>query len=75
MINPMQMMMQMMQNRANPMQYLQNMMGQNPQAAAMMQLIQGKTPEQLHTIAANMAKERGTTLDEVARQMGIKLPK
>lgn len=75
MTNPMQMMIQMMQSGANPMQYLQNMMGQNPQAAAMMQLIQGKTPEQLHTIAANMAKERGTTLDEVARQMGIKLPK
>lgn len=75
MMNPMQMMMQMMQNRANPMQYLQNMAGQNPQAVAMMRLIQGKTPEQLHTIATNMAKERGTTLDEVARQMGIKLPK
>ena len=75
MTNPMQMMIHMMQSGANPMQYLQNMMGQNPQAAAMMQLIQGKTPEQLHTIAANMAKERGTTLDEVARQMGIKLPK
>ena len=74
-MNPMQMMMQMMQNRANPMQYLQNMAGQNPQAVAMMRLIQGKTPEQLHTIATNMAKERGTTLDEVARQMGIKLPK
>ena len=75
MTNPMQMMIHMMQSGANPMQYLQNMMGQNPQAAAMMQLIQGKTPEQLHTIAANMAKERGTSLDEVARQMGIKLPK
>lgn len=75
MTNPMQMMIQMMQSGANPMQYLQNMAGQNPQAAAMMQLIQGKTPEQLHTIATNMAKERGTTLDEVARQMGMKLPK
>lgn len=75
MTNPMQMMIQMMQSGANPMQYLQNMAGQNPQAVAMMRLIHGKTPEQLHTIAANMAKERGTTLDEVARQMGIKLPK
>lgn len=74
-MNPMQMMMQMMQSGANPMQYLQNMAGQNPQAVAMMRLIQGKTPEQLHTIATNMAKERGITLDEVARQMGIKLPK
>lgn len=75
MTNPMQMMIQMMQSGANPMQYLQNMAGQNPQAVAMMRLIQGKTPEQLHTIATNMAKERGTTLDEVARQMGLKLPK
>ena len=75
MTNPMQMMIQMMQSGTNPMQYLQNMAGQNPQAVAMMRLIQGKTPEQLHTIATNMAKERGTTLDEVARQMGIKLPK
>ena len=75
MTNPMQMMIHMMQSGANPMQYLQNMAGQNPQAVAMMRLIQGKTPEQLHTIATNMAKERGTTLDEVARQMGMKLPK
>ena len=30
-----------------------------------------ETPEQLRTMAENMAKERGTTLDNVARQLGL----
>ena len=66
--NPMMSMLQMAMGGMSPMQYLQQRMGQNPQIAQAMNLIQGKTPEQLHEIADNMAKQRGTTVEEIARQ-------
>ena len=73
MSNPMMSMIQMAMGGMSPMQYLQQRMGQNPQIAQAMTLIQGKTPEQLHQIADNMAKQRGTTVEEIARQYGIPL--
>lgn len=54
-----------------PAQFLQQMAGQNPMAAQAMNLIQGKTPEQLYQTANNMAKQRGTSVEEIARQYGI----
>lgn len=69
--NPVMSMIQMAMGGMSPMQYLQQRMGQNPQIAQAMNLIQGKTPEQLHQIADNMAKQRGTTVEEIARQHGI----
>ena len=57
------------------MQMIQQMAGQNPQAAQAMRLIQGKNPQQLRQIAENMAKERGVDLNQIARQMGVTLPK
>lgn len=71
--NPMMSMIQMAMGGMSPMQYLQQRMGQNPQIAQAMNLIQGKTPEQLHQIADNMAKQRGTTVEEIAQQYGIPL--
>lgn len=73
MSNPMMSMIQMAMGGMSPMQYLQQRMGQNPQIAQAMNLIKGKTPEQLHQIADNMAKQRGTTVEEIARQYGIPL--
>lgn len=73
--NPMMAMLQMARNGGNPMQMLQQMAGQNPQAAQAMRLIQGKNPQQLRQIAENMAKERGVGLNQIARQMGVTLPK
>lgn len=57
-----------------PTQFLQQMIGRNPMAAQAMNLIQDKTPEQLHQIADNMAKQRGTTVEEIARKYGIPIP-
>lgn len=71
--NPVMSMIQMAMGGMSPMQYLQQRMGQNPQIAQAMNLIQGKTPEQLHQIADNMAKQRGTTVEEIAQQYGIPL--
>lgn len=69
--NPTMAMLQMAMSGISPIQYLQQRMGQNPQIAQAMNLIQGKTPEQLHQIADNMAKQRGTTIEEIARQYGL----
>ena len=71
--NPMTSMIQAAMGGMSPVQYLQQRMAQNPQIAQAMNLIQGKTPEQLHQIADNMAKQRGTTVEEIARQYGIPL--
>lgn len=71
MINPMQMMMQAMQGGQNPMQWLAQMSGRNPQFQQLQQIVQGKSPEQLMQIADNMARERGTTVQALAQQMGI----
>ena len=67
-------MLQMARNGGNPMQMLQQMAGQNPQAAQAMRLIQGKNPQQLRQIAENMAKERGISIDDLARQLGVTFP-
>ena len=69
--NPTMAMLQMAMSGISPIQYLQQRMGQNPQIAQAMNLIQGKTPEQLHQIADNMAKQRGTTVEEIARKYGL----
>lgn len=55
----------------SPMQFLQQMAGQNPMAAQAMNLIQGKTPEQLYQTADNMAKQRGTTVEDISRRFGV----
>lgn len=72
--NPTMAMIQAAMSGMHPAQYLQNMAGRNPMVTQAMNLIQGKTPEQLQQIADNMAKQRGTTVDEIARQYGIPIP-
>lgn len=69
--NPMAMMMKMMQGGGNPMQLIQQMAGQNPQMANMMKLIEGKNPQQLRQTAENLAKQRGTSVEEIAKQLGM----
>lgn len=72
--NPLAVMMQMMQRGGNPMQLLAQMASQNPQAAQAMRIIQGKNPQQLRQTAENMAKEQGINLNDMAAQIGLKLP-
>ncbi|MFR5024750.1 MAG: hypothetical protein ACLTC3_00405 [Evtepia gabavorous] len=50
------------------------MAGQNPQVAQALKMIQGKNPQQLKTMAENMAKERGVSINDIARQLGINNP-
>ena len=45
-----------------------------PMNNPLMQMMHGKSPEQLRQIANNMAAERGTTVEDIARQLGIQVP-
>ena len=73
--NPFAMMMNLARAGGNPMQLLQQLAGRNPQAAQIMQMMQGKNQRQLRTMAENMAKERGTSLEQVVKQLGIPMPR
>lgn len=58
----------------NPMALLQNMAKSNPQVNQMMNMVQGKTPQELLSFTRNVAKEKGTTIEQVAQQLGIQIP-
>ena len=72
--NPMMQMMSLLRSGNNPNAILQTMAMNNPQVRQVMQLMNGKTPLQLEQMARNMAKERGATIEDVARSMGIQIP-
>ena len=63
------------QSGANPNALLSQMARSDPRAAQALQMLQDKTPDQLRTMAENMARERGTSVEQIARSLGIKLPK
>ena len=69
--NPMIGLINFARNGGNPMMLMQQMAGQNPQMQQAMSMIQGKTPEQLKQMAENMAKERGMTVEQVAKNIGL----
>ena len=65
-------MVQMVMNGGNPMTMLQQM--GDPRAMQALNMLQGKSPAQLQQMAMNMARERGTTVEDVARSLGIQIP-
>lgn len=69
--NPMIALVNAARNGGNPLQLMQQMAGQNPQIRQAMQMIQGKSPQQLEQIARNMAKESGTSIEAIVRQLGL----
>ena len=72
--NPIMQMMQLLQSGKNPESILQILTQNNPQARQFMQMTKGKSRAELQHIVENMCKERGTTIDEVARSLGIQIP-
>lgn len=79
--NPLGMMLQMMRGGGNPQQILNQMMGNsqfssNPMAKNAMSMLQNGDVKGLQNMAENLAKERGTTVDDVKssimQQFGIK---
>lgn len=73
-INPMLQMVGMLRNGQDPRQFLMQMAQNNPQVRQVMQMMKGKSPAELRQMADNIAAERGTTVEDVARQLGIMIP-
>lgn len=70
----MAMLVQMAQNGGNTIGLLNQMARQNPQLAQAMKMINGKNTAQLQQMAQNMAKEKGLKIEDIARQLGLRLP-
>lgn len=71
MSNPMIALVSAAKNGGNPMQIIQQFSEQDPQMRSFMQMVSGKNPQQLRQMAENMARERGTTVDQVRQQLGF----
>lgn len=72
--NPMAQLMRMLQGGQNPMAVLDMLAQFNPQVKQVRDMMQGKSPAELEQMARNMARERGTTIEDIARSMGIQIP-
>lgn len=72
--DPMTQMMSLLRAGQNPNAILAMMAQSNPQVRQVMQMFNGKTPQQLQLMARNMAAERGTSIEDIARQLGIQIP-
>ena len=72
-INPVDMILSALNNGINPMAAMQQIVGMDPRIGQAMQMINGKSPAQLEQMAKNMAKERGTTVEQIAQNLGIKI--
>lgn len=72
--NPLVSLMGLVKNGMNPNQILKQMGANDPQVRQAIQMMQGKTPQQLKAMAYNIAAERGVSVNDVARQLGINLP-
>lgn len=74
MMNPLQMV-QMLRGARNPMQTMMQLSQQNPQLGQIMQMTNGKTPAQMEQMVRQAAQQRGVDLNQIAQQLGVKLPK
>ena len=72
--NPIMTMLSAMQNGRNPSLILRQLANTNPQARQVMQMISGKSPDQLRQMAENLAANQGTSIEDVARSLGISIP-
>lgn len=69
--NPIMQLAQLARGGGNVMQAIQQMGGQDKRIAQAYGMMQGKSPQQLRMIAENMAKERGTNVGDIMRQLGF----
>lgn len=67
----MQSLFQMMQQGVNPNALLNQMAQQNPTLQQALGLLNGKNQQQQMQVLEDMARQRGTTLQQVAQQMGL----
>lgn len=72
--NPMAQIMQMMQGGQNPAAILDMLSGVSPQVRQVKDIMRGKSSAELEQMARNMARERGTTIEDIARSLGVQVP-
>lgn len=59
----------------NPNRLAMQLAQRNPAMQQAMRAVNGKTPEQIRDMAQQMAQQRGVDLNQLAQQLGIRLPK
>ena len=73
-MNPVQLI-QMIQRGGNPNQIIGQLIQQHPAVRQAAQFMNGKTPEQIQSEVQKMAAQRGIDLNQLSKQLGIRLPK
>ena len=73
-MNPMQLI-QMLQNGVNPNQLINQLIQCNPAFRQAAQFMNGKTPQRIQQEVQQMAQQRGIDLNQLSKQLGIRLPK
>lgn len=63
---------QMISRSPDPMRVFYQVVSQHPQGQQVINLMRGKSPEQFRGVLENMARERGTTLEQVITNMGFR---
>lgn len=63
---------QMISRSPDPMRAFYQVVSQHPQGQQVINLMNGKTPEQFKGVLENMARERGTTLEQILGNMGFR---
>ena len=70
--NPIGLLIQASQGGGDPMRIIGQLAGGNPMIAQGLQMVRGKSPDQLRQLAENMAKERGTNVEDILRGLGLR---
>lgn len=69
--NPVIMMANAVRNGKDPISVVQSLASRDPQAAQFIKMVRGKNTAQLKQMAENIAANNGTTVEEVARGLGL----
>ncbi len=69
--NPILQLAQVARGGGNVMQVMQQLAGQDKRIAQAYSMIQGKNQQQLQQMAENMARERGTNVGDIMRNLGL----
>lgn len=72
--NPLVSLMGLIRNGGNPQAAIMQLAKNDPQVQQAVRMIQGKSQDQLKQMVINMANERGVSVNDIARQLGITLP-
>ncbi len=69
--NPLMEMAQAMKSGANPQEFVARMAQQNPVFAKVHDVIKGKSPQQINAAIMDICRQQGTSIQALARQLGI----